>query len=850
MKKTMKVSTVALAVGAAIAASSAWAQEEVTEDTKRGIEVIEVTATKRVSSEQETPIAISAFTPDTLEKNQVKTVRDLVSLVPTLNIATHGDSNALDVTMRGVGSTNRTELGDPAVAFHVNDVYSPRPQGAAVLMYDLERVEVLRGPQGTLFGRNATVGAINLYTKKPRIGEFEGDSSIGFGNYGSQMFKGAVNLPVSDSFALRFAGYHQQHEGYVDNISSYDDYYLKEGSAIGGGARFDAPATGFAVSKDGNQKGYDSADQTSFRLSALYDGGDRLTWLTTAEWYEDQGTGYIQIDPYIVEKHDDRVAVVDSPGSVDMTNLGISSRIDYAITDGIDVSYVLGYNKQKRSQVTDTDLGVSATTFQENRTEWSDYEFWSHEIQARSNNDGPFNWIVGAYTSKEENAIRFDIDLYNVGGGNWIGGGDEAGGAIFIQPDRQLETKAVFAQVDYELTEELKLTAGARYMEDEKTDKGGRSLNCDMNLRGPFAWSSLQGDFGTPYEDANIQAGAVNNGSNAGMPADTHCWVRQVNDNPNPNYNPDLDDPNNERNNEWDKTTWLVRADWKATEDIMTYASVSTGFKSGILQDTGGTAAPEELTNYEIGLKSFWLDGLLKANIAAYKMDYEDLQVSAPQLIDTDGDGELDSNKGSLGTTNAAEATIEGLEIELEWLVFENGRFNLSGAFLSAEYDEYYNAGNTAAQVYNKPGPAGTLDLSGNKLVRAPDYDFTLAYEHEFDLGHGYLVPRIKVQISDEYFLDEFNLDTAYVDGAGNYTATKTENVVKNLRSQESFQLWDASVRYESGKYPYTIEAYVNNFTDEAVKTADGGISDTPYGSFAYYNPPRTFGVNVHYRFE
>src|SRR5687767_2534697 len=147
------------------------------------LEQITVTATKRVTALQDTPIAVTAITGRELENAQVKDITTLQALVPNLFVEQHGDSGGIHVFMRGIGSTNHTELGDPAVAFHIDGVYSPRPQGATVLMYDLDRVEVLRGPQGTLFGRNATAGTVNIVTAQPRLRQSSGSGQLVFGDY-------------------------------------------------------------------------------------------------------------------------------------------------------------------------------------------------------------------------------------------------------------------------------------------------------------------------------------------------------------------------------------------------------------------------------------------------------------------------------------------------------------------------------------------------------------------------------------------------------------------------------------------------------------------------------------------
>jgi len=177
---------------------------------------IVVTATRRNTFVQETPLAVTAFNQDTLQNNQVKDLASLATMVPSLVVEQHGDSGGVHVYMRGVGSANHTELGDPAVAFYVDGVYSPRPQGATALMYDLSHVEVARGPQGTLNGRNSTAGAVNLVSAAPSTAKFMGSAGITVGDKRHLQTQGMLNIPLSDDVALRIAAIKDSHDGTVD----------------------------------------------------------------------------------------------------------------------------------------------------------------------------------------------------------------------------------------------------------------------------------------------------------------------------------------------------------------------------------------------------------------------------------------------------------------------------------------------------------------------------------------------------------------------------------------------------------------------------------------------------------
>ncbi|MCA1928692.1 TonB-dependent receptor, partial [Rheinheimera sp.] len=210
--------------------TAAATSKAVANDTE--LEVISVTATKRKTKLMETPVAISALSEAQLQQNGVNNVVDIANLVPGLDIAVSSEQAAPVITMRGIRSTNITELGDPAVGVHLDGIYSPRMQGALALMYDVERVEALRGPQGTLFGRNSTVGSINVLTAKPDLSNTFGNLNTEMGKFNAKSVGGMFNLAVSDDFAVRFSGKGLKRDSYVEGYfdpNQYDTRYLPAG---------------------------------------------------------------------------------------------------------------------------------------------------------------------------------------------------------------------------------------------------------------------------------------------------------------------------------------------------------------------------------------------------------------------------------------------------------------------------------------------------------------------------------------------------------------------------------------------------------------------------------------------
>jgi len=756
------------------------------------IEEIIVTANRRESNLQDTAVAVSAFSQATLDQAQVGDLASLQTLVPNLTVEQHGDSGGVHVYLRGVGSANHTELGDPAVAFHIDEVYSPRPQGATVLLQDLEQVEVLRGPQGTLFGRNSTAGTVNLRTAKPQLDEFDAAADVMVGDYGRIGTRGMLNVPITESFGLRAAVATDRHDGYVD--------FQPQSAAKG-------------------SRKYGAADQQSARLTALFTPNAAWTVTGAVDYFSDEGTGNIALmqEPRPGQKRFS--ALVDTAGFLDQENLAYRLRADFRPNDAVELSYIGGKAKLTRSNASDNDAGVTPGFKQEHRTEFSAFDSYSHELSVKSTGDSSFQWIGGAYLMHEDNSIRFDIDFAQVTPPtdpnaviivNPVMPDDIAWALSFIQPKRTLDSQALFAQGTLGLTDSLRVTAGARYTEEEKEDIGGRNFVC-------------------PTFGATVAEGGRLIGRGGVVTAET-CNSAFA-----PGTFPGDTGGANDGKTEDNKTTWLVRGEYDLNDDLLTYLSVSTGFKSGGLSDGGRRHLPEELTNYELGLKSQLFDNRLTLNVSAFFMDYQDMQVSAVER--------LPSGQQQLVTSNAASASIKGLEAEFAWRPTPNDSVSGFASFLNAEFDEFRTIDTT---FFDQGNLGNTVDLGGQPLRHAPDFSFTGTYEHRFSMLGGSLVPRISLHYETDTIITAFN--EVYPD------------LYRGAGEQDAYTQTDVSLRYESAKGNWTVEAFVQNLEDEDVKTdiynvgasSNGTPTSAPtnLGTFlAFYNPPRTYGLRLHIDF-
>lgn len=814
MKKTIialgvaQIAQLALTGGVAIAQQGAPAApaSQAAQANGGDIEKIIVTATRRDTLVQDTPLAITAYTQDTLANNQVKDLASMTAMVPSLVVEPHSDSGGVHVYMRGVGSANHTELGDPAVAFYVDGIYVARPQGATALMYDLSHVEVARGPQGTLNGRNSTAGAVNLISGAPNTSKMFGSAGITVGDYHRIQTQGMINIPLGDDIALRIAAIQDRRDGYVD---------FRKGSNV-------APGT----------RKYGAGDQKGARASLLWRFTPDLKATFIADYYSDTGAGNIYLAAEPAAGQELRSALIDTPGALDQSIITGKAKVQWRPVEGVETQYLGAWSRLKRTNASDADAGLYPGFKAENRTEWGQFDSLSNELQVRSDSESALQWVGGLFFFKEKNKIRFDIDRsqisqqmleQDVANGNVIfvqpTVGQYASAMSFIQGNRQLHSKAAFAQASYDLDPLWKLTAGARYTKDHKYDIGGQNWACpnwpDNAPRGTVNLTPNQiAQLVTPgtgtINTHNIGPGGVVNQATCG---------NTFGDN-----TADL---------AYGQATWLGRVEYKATKDILTFASVTTGFHSPAIGDGGATTKPEKLTSYEIGFKSDLFERKLTLNLDAFWMTYKDKLES--QVVNN-----------TLQNFNAAGASVKGIEAEWNFRPTSVDRFSGNATWLKARYDDFLSCDVDAARANGQScgTTAPTVNVGGSVLKHAPTFATTLMYERDFDIGKGRITPRVSAHYETESFVGSgaFNDDVPGHPG---------------VKQQRAYTTVDLSLRFEPLSKAYTAELFVNNATGKEVKydavevCTQVGAPCQPTQQIwaAYYNNPRTLGARVSMKF-
>ena len=825
---------------------------------------VTVTATRRETDLLKTSVAVTAVDQETLSRDGVRDIRDAADFVPNFDVGFSPSDSGVLLTIRGINSNNFTEIADPSVAFHVDGVYSPRPQGAVALMYDLERLEVMRGPQGTLFGRNSAAGSINVVTAKP---SFEGVFATAGFEVGNNNYKNVLatfNAPLSDTFAVRMNFFGEERDGFADQDRGTKDL---EGVGLSGpdGIPDMDQRRNRVVDND---EYYGNVDRWAGRVSLLWEPSPIFDWRVTYERYEDSNAGWptapnCDNNPEVCEYNGGGIDYIDPniPGNLNMTIDSVRSHLNWEMLEDnrwlgdVDLVYNLGWARQERSQQWDGDMGwrpvpgpttgwlnVNSPWFELFlSTDSSNYESWSNEIQLQGLT-GRVNWLFGFFDFREDNDIVFDVELpfcCSSGG---------LGGISFLQPDRTLESQAIFGQTTWHVTDRWHLTGGFRYTKDQRKDNGGRNIGCFGGDNCSFSDGRVPDD-GFPSDaqlDELILPLYTSADLGPGMGAQNRLGNYAVFD-------------RNDNQESFSNFDWRLGIDYDLTRDSFMYLVAATGSKAGSFGDGVDVCRcgrieffsfdPEEVTNYEYGYKASLFNGTMNLQLAAFYTDYDDKQVSQFRTVGVVEDPpgtplEPIQEIGTLVTANAGSATIKGIELEFDLLTpWEGGRFRGYAAWLDAEFDswpgyageayfcdERASVGPQYACIPQDDG-SGSVDIEGNDLPYATPLEFTLSYAHEFYLPNGGLVsPYAKVHWEDDTHMSE-----------GNFDALRQFS-----DKRDSFTTLDLTLRYTSPDRAWYVEAFGYNVTDERFQTYLANDSGAGVPLFAW-NAPRSYGMRFSY---
>lgn len=779
-----------------------------------GLEEITVTATKRAESVMDVPLAITAMSGEYIRAVNLNDVKDLIAFTP--GITGNSKDSFLDfVSVRGIRTIDFGNGGDPSVSLYKNGLYQGRNGSAVSSLYDVERSEVLRGPQGFLFGRNSVSGAMNVITNKADLDGTEGYFELDSGERGVLVFEGAYNVPLTENVALRVSGYHSEEDGYVQNIAGGPDLIGGDKDALRVSTRY-------------------QTDNLTADLFVEYEDSEQngTVYRATGEGFQYQ-VNHTRINGGVPIEVPASLRAVNNDNSLDSIDdseiFHVGLQIDYEM-EWATFTSLTGFKDHEYQYVEDYD-GTPLLLF--NYGQFQEGDYVEQEFRLTSNTDGPLSWYAGASFYQEDidtvflgqqsedvyclgywfNTCQDMFDYYNYLDsyyGNtyycdyllsyYFQGCTFTPSADGLINDRnrvigKYSGYSAYVDLSYEVNDTFDVSVGLRYSYDEKEfsqqvlpDPGGSQLAY-----------KVQTGFSTP------------NGA--------------------------LVDKQ-----DWDEVTWRVVGNWRPNDTTLIFGSVTTGYKPGGFgsfniesrvgadcelpyglcvgdpaTDRPGDFGPETVTSYELGYKGTIIGGRTQLGVNFFKYEYEDLQAifgEGPRTI-VDNVGEVDGR---------------GFEVDANTAVSEHLNFRVGLSYFTSEA--------TNVQAFCEVGETITGDpdaCEGNSIPWAPEWTAFVVFNSAFPVGNGEVFGNLAWSWEDDYRGDWPSPDVIFQ----NIPALNQTDLVVGYRTDN-----------------WNVSAYVENVFNEI--WYDGNYADAA-GEFDQVNiyaqhlfgpsRPRTAGIRFGYEF-
>ncbi|MEM9255786.1 MAG: TonB-dependent receptor [Pseudomonadota bacterium] len=808
------------------------------------LEEVVVTARKREESLQEVPVAVSAFSQEAMQSLGIKNLRDFDGLVPGLHLGgggngLKGDGNAY---IRGVGQRETRVTIDSGVGIYLDDVYIARSSGALLDAVDIESVQVLRGPQGTLFGKNTTGGAILYRSIKPST-EFNGDAELTLGNFERRDYSLSLDVPlIGDSLLSRWTFAGLETEGYTENQIDGTDW-TNDDRQMGVAQLRWVPSDSVIVDFIANftrtrqqPQGHkctnldDDLAEAGFpeqgSLEAIY---DVFSPISVQEYCRRSGTD-LPIDEFQSEQNTQDEIFYQA--SYDVNTAMVAATTDWEITDSLQLKSITGYRNTE--QVADEDVdAMEAALIGRYAPRNNDTDQYSQEFQFIGNSfDEKLNYTLGLYGFLEETNDAWIQDYAGYVENTTVPNNILLTRSNLTERETKNTAWAAFTQADWNFSDNVVLTLGLRY-----------------------TWEKRE----TKYREARVYLPSIGNGEYLGE-FDTIYTANVLHPFSEPGGRPlkeweygfDPDGPggrdfvvgdfgelkDSRNDDDWNPMGSLKYIatdsvlDALRLDDAMIYFTYASGFRSGGVTVANGdfdgdqiidleNFKPETVDMYEIGFKIDALERSLRTNVAIYYQDYNDIQLTTTIP---------DPNFGIPlpAIENAGKAEIKGVELEFTFLPTQQWRFIGSVSYMDAQYKEFLSE-------IPVDGEQTVIDRSDEPMPRAPEWTAFLSTDYFIDTDRwGTFVPNFVVRYQDEIY-GGFDRDSFFVQDAINSPA-KT--------------FYDARLTWQAPGQSWKVTAWCKNLTDidDHIR---GGVPTVGVARTAglIYSRPRTYGVDIRYHF-
>ena len=779
------------------------------------LEEVIVTAQKRNQSENDIGIAISTWTGNELRDMGVVSAEDMALRTPGLTVNESSATGVPLYTIRGVGFQDYSTGASSTVGIYFDQVAMPYTVMTRGLLFDAERVEVLKGPQGDLYGRNTTAGQINFISNKPSE-EFEVGVNVGYSSYSTVDFEGFVNGSMGENAQGRIAlKTIQSSEGWQKSVDGDDELGEKDVTAL-------RASFNIELSEDANLLlvAHHVDDQSDNKANTAYDGRE----IGLAEF----SAPYSAVAPYLASGETPPWYSTDDNEAAGWTNSytssitgttfdlrpkrdnqlkGMSAHLDWDLGN-VSLTSITAYNKFERVERNDWDGGQYNDSSNINTT---DLSVFSQELQLSGSTDS-VDWLVGAYYSTDEMeeyyhyfmsdslyggaSLVFDIAPFKLNGTGIL--------ELDTKYQQETDSSAIFGHVEWQFTDALKLTVGGRYTKEQR-DWSGCTYVADDNSLGSF--NNVL--FGT-----TLSAGSC--GTIDDRPSSPTFILGLLG-------TPDANNGLAVFTDTIDTSRMMgkIGLDYTPSDNVLYYASISQAFKSGGFNGANSNTTTqlmpydeEILTSYEIGAKATLLEGSMQLNAAVFSYDYKDKQ-EKDRVITLVG--------AISGLTNVDESSITGAEIDIQWLPTDGLRLAFGGAWLDTEIDQWQavDAANSAWLVNT-----ATFDASGSELPQAPSLSYTALIGYDTNITENLILGMA--------------LDLSYTD--------KTTGGVAPERATEDYTVINARLSISDASEKWKTLLWVRNVADEDYYASAFLGGNGPY--VRSMGMPRTVGVSLSYSFD